>query len=63
MNQPSEGVGLARPVVAAVPDARVQVQSIGDFPGVSVPTDAADLGIDSSGEKKGSSLFDVSTDK
>jgi len=49
-------VGLARPVIAAVLDARVQVQSIRDSPVASILADVSDLGIDSSGKKKGSSL-------
>lgn len=51
VNQPGNWVRLAMPVIAAVLDARVEVQSIGNAPGFSILDDGSDLGVDSSSEE------------
>jgi hypothetical protein len=56
VDQVCKCVGFAAPVIAAVTDAGVQVQSVRDSPVVSILPDVVDLGIDSSGKEKGSSL-------
>lgn len=57
VNHAGKWVRLAMPVIAAVLDARVEVQSFGDTPGSSILADGIDLGIDSGSEENGSGLL------